>query len=42
MTVSIGWQNLTAKQAIDALCEAYDLVIVKDATTGVVSIKHRD
>jgi hypothetical protein len=40
--VSIRWQNLTAKQAIVALCENYDLVIFKDAATGVVSIKPRD
>jgi len=39
--VSVAWQNLTSKQAIVALCEAYDLVIVKDAATGVVSIKPR-
>jgi hypothetical protein len=40
--VSIRWQNLTAKQAIVALCENYDLVVVKDAATGVVSIKPKD
>jgi hypothetical protein len=40
--VSLRWQNLTPVQAVVALCEAYNLVIVKDATTGVVSIKPRD
>jgi hypothetical protein len=37
--VSFHWENLTVKQAIVALCENYDLIIVKDAVTGVVSIK---
>ena len=41
-TVSFRWENLTAKQALVALCEAYDLVIVKDAATGAVSIKPRE
>ena len=39
VTVRIHWQNLTAQQAIVALCEGYNLVIVKDAATGVVIIK---
>ncbi len=38
-TVKFHWEKLTPKQAIVALCEAYDLVIVKDAVTGVISIK---
>ena len=37
--VSLRWKNLTPKQAIVAICEAYGLVIVKDAATGVVTIK---
>ncbi len=41
-TVSLHWENVTPKQALVALCEAYNLVIVKDAGTGVVSIKPRD
>jgi hypothetical protein len=40
-TVSLRWENLTARQALVALCEIYDLVIVKDSATGVVSIKPR-
>lgn len=40
--VSLRWQNITAKQAIVALCENYDLVIVKDSATGVVSIKPKE
>lgn len=41
-TVSLRWTNLTAKQSIVALCQAYNLVIVKDAATGVVCIKPKD
>ena len=40
--ISIRWNNLTPKQAIIALCENYNLVIVKDAATGIVSIKPGD
>jgi len=40
--VSVRWQNVTAKQAIVALCEAYDLVIRKDPATGTISIKPKD
>jgi len=38
-TVSLRWQNMTAKQAIIAICENYNLAIVKDATTGALQIK---
>jgi hypothetical protein len=38
-TLSIRWENITAKQAILALCNNYDLDIVKDATTGDIQIK---
>ena len=41
-TVSIRWENVTARQAIIALCENYDLVIVKDAATGAVQIKLKE
>jgi hypothetical protein len=41
-TVSIRWENITPRQAIVALCENYDLVIVKDSTTGVIRIKPKD
>ena len=41
-TVSIRWKNITASQAIIALCENYDLVIVKDSATGIVRIKPKD
>jgi hypothetical protein len=38
-TLSIRWENITAKQAILALCNNYDFEIVKDATTGDIQIK---
>ena len=41
-TVTLHWQNVTARQAIIALCENYDLVIVKDAATGAVRIKPKE
>jgi hypothetical protein len=41
-TVSLRWENLTAKQAIVALCENYDLVIIKDPVTGAVRIKPKN
>lgn len=41
-TVSVHWENVTYRQAIIALCKAYDLVIVKDFTTGAVTIKPKD
>jgi hypothetical protein len=37
--LSLRWQNITAKQAVIALCQNYDLDIVKDAATGVIEIK---
>ena len=37
-TVSVRWQNLTAKQAIGALIENYDLAVVKDPTTSALQI----
>jgi hypothetical protein len=41
-TLSIRWENIAARQAIVALCENYDLVIVKDSATGVIRIKPKD
>jgi hypothetical protein len=38
-SISLRWTSLTAKQAVVELCEIYNLVIVKDAVTGAVSIK---
>jgi hypothetical protein len=37
--VSIRWENLTAAQALVALCENYHLVIVKDTLTGLLKIE---
>lgn len=39
--VSLRWSNLTPRQAIIALCQIYDLLPVRDATTGLVTIKSR-
>ncbi len=36
---SIHWENLTAKQALIAICQNFDLDIVKDDTTGDIEIK---
>jgi hypothetical protein len=38
-TLSLRWEKVSAKQAIIALCENFDLDIIKDATTGVIQIK---
>jgi hypothetical protein len=40
--VSVRWQNVNPRQGIVALCETYDLAIVKDAATGGVQIKPKD
>ena len=37
--VSIRWENLSAKQTIVALCQNYDLIIVKDSATGGLRIE---
>ncbi|MDR3458103.1 MAG: hypothetical protein P4N60_11695 [Verrucomicrobiae bacterium] len=39
--LSVRWENVTAEQAIVALCENYDLEIVKDADTGNLKIVPR-
>lgn len=41
-SVSGRWNKVTARQAIVALCVNYDLMIVKDAAGGGVTIKPRD
>jgi hypothetical protein len=38
----IRWNNLTARQALAALLDNYDLVMVKDATNGVTRITFRE
>lgn len=37
-TVSMRWQNLTARQAIAALCENFDLTITRDTKSGATHI----
>lgn len=37
--LTVRWTNLTAKQAIAALCENYDLIIVENHTTDVIRIQ---
>lgn len=39
--LTLRWENVTAKQALVALCQNYGLVIVKDSKTGVIQIKPR-
>ena len=36
--INIRWENMTARQAIIALCENYDLALSKDETTGAIQI----
>ena len=37
--VSLRWTDLTARQALVALCENYDLIIIKNDSTGIIQIK---
>jgi hypothetical protein len=41
-TVSIGWKNISAKQALIALCENYDLIVAKDSASGAAMISRRE
>ena len=38
-SVSIRWENITAAQALFALCENYDLAVTRDDATGVLNIE---
>jgi hypothetical protein len=40
--LSLHWENLTIRQAILALSENYDLVIVRDQATGLLQVKPRE
>ncbi len=40
-TISLRWENLTAQQALVAICEVYGLVIVKGSTPESLIIKPR-
>lgn len=37
--VSFRWENITAKQALIALCENFDLAVTKDSSSGAIRIK---
>ena len=39
--LTLRWENVTAKQALAALCQNYGLVITKDSKTGVIQIRPR-
>ncbi len=39
LEVSFRWKNITAKQALIALCENFELVLIKDSSTGAIQIK---
>ncbi len=36
--LTLRWENLTAKQALVALCENYDLIVTKNDSTGIIQI----
>ena len=40
--ISIRWEDITINQAIVALCENYELVISRDAATGMIEIKPKE
>jgi hypothetical protein len=40
--LSVRWEDVSARQAIIALCESYDLAIVKDDAAGVIRIKRKN
>jgi len=39
---SLHWENLTIRQAILALCENHDLVIIRDEASGILQVKPRE
>lgn len=41
-TVSFRWETVTARQALIALCENYNLAVVKDPATGEIQIKPKN
>ena len=41
-TLSFRWESITAKQAFIAICENYDLVVIKDSKAGVIQIETRN
>jgi len=40
--INISWENLTAKQALAALCENYDLNIIKYPESGIIRVEPAD
>ena len=40
--LSVRWHDNTPIQAFVAICENYDLIIVKDATNGIIRIRSKD
>ena len=41
-TLRLRWRNITARQAIAALCENYELVLAKDTSTNRIRISRRE
>jgi len=41
-TLSLRWAHITATQALIAICENYDLVILKDPTSSIVLIRAKN
>jgi hypothetical protein len=37
--ISLSWKNITAKQALLALCQKHNLIITKNNTTGLLRIE---
>ncbi len=40
--LSIRWENITASQAMVALCENYNLTIARDEAAGILQIKRKE
>jgi hypothetical protein len=36
--LTLRWENLTAKQALVAICQNYDLIVTKNTSTGIIQI----
>lgn len=41
-TISLLWKNITARQALAAICENYDLNVIKYPISGVIRIEPND
>jgi hypothetical protein len=40
--LSMSWKNITTRQALIALCQNYNLIIIKDSTTGLFRIEPKE